>query len=188
MASRALPSHLRPSAAAGKAEDGAAPRHHGKSQSHVVSTIIVFNELLFSKETGMAIEGNYHGIKAGFRVRLRVALQGYLPEGELQHELRTCPCPFPSSPVFPLPIPLEVWKMEGTTTTRRFLRPASGHPSLFRSDDVTQRSFTSTSAQYLNLDCPGTNSLSSSPHCLVPIPPPQSIHNVSQSINQREWR
>jgi hypothetical protein len=38
MASRAIPSHLKPSAAAGKDEGGFnSQRHHGKSQSHVVS-------------------------------------------------------------------------------------------------------------------------------------------------------
>lgn len=36
MAGRALPSHLKPSAAEG-GEGGFAPRHHGKTQSHVVS-------------------------------------------------------------------------------------------------------------------------------------------------------
>ena len=36
MAARALPSHLKPSAAEG-GEGGFAPRHHGKTQSHVVS-------------------------------------------------------------------------------------------------------------------------------------------------------
>jgi hypothetical protein len=39
MASRAIPSHLKPSSAAGKDEGGFnSQRHHGKSQSHVVST------------------------------------------------------------------------------------------------------------------------------------------------------
>ena len=38
MASRAIPSHLKPSAAE---EGGFAPRHHGKSQSHVVSTLFL---------------------------------------------------------------------------------------------------------------------------------------------------
>jgi hypothetical protein len=38
MASRAIPSHLKPSSAAGKDEGGFnSQRHHGKSQSHVVS-------------------------------------------------------------------------------------------------------------------------------------------------------
>lgn len=37
MASRAIPSHLKPSAAAGNAEDGG-QRHHGKTASHFVST------------------------------------------------------------------------------------------------------------------------------------------------------
>lgn len=38
MASRAIPSHLKPSAAEGKGEGGFnSQRHHGKSQSHVVS-------------------------------------------------------------------------------------------------------------------------------------------------------
>jgi hypothetical protein len=39
MASRAIPSHLKPSAAAGGQGEGEfTQRHHGKSQSHVVST------------------------------------------------------------------------------------------------------------------------------------------------------
>jgi hypothetical protein len=42
MASRAIPSHLRPSAAAAGGPDGGAERkHHGKSQSHVVSTALL---------------------------------------------------------------------------------------------------------------------------------------------------
>jgi hypothetical protein len=40
MASRAIPSHLKPSSAAGKDEGGFnSQRHHGKSQSHVVSCL-----------------------------------------------------------------------------------------------------------------------------------------------------
>jgi len=40
MASRALPSHLKPSAAEGSGEGGfSSQRHHGKSQSHVVRTL-----------------------------------------------------------------------------------------------------------------------------------------------------
>jgi hypothetical protein len=38
MASRAIPSHLKPSAAAGGQDGDFTQRHHGKSQSHVVST------------------------------------------------------------------------------------------------------------------------------------------------------
>lgn len=38
MASKAIPSHLRPQAASGNGSNGAPQqRHHGKSQSHVVS-------------------------------------------------------------------------------------------------------------------------------------------------------
>jgi UTP--glucose-1-phosphate uridylyltransferase len=38
MASRAIPSHLKPSSAAGKDDGGFnSQRHHGKTQSHVVS-------------------------------------------------------------------------------------------------------------------------------------------------------
>lgn len=40
MAGRALPSHLKPSAAEG-GEGGFAPRHHGKTQSHVVSLPLI---------------------------------------------------------------------------------------------------------------------------------------------------
>jgi hypothetical protein len=40
MASRAIPSHLKPSAAE---EGGFAPRHHGKSQSHVVSWPLILS-------------------------------------------------------------------------------------------------------------------------------------------------
>lgn len=40
MASRAIPSHLKPSAAEGSGEGGfSSQRHHGKSQSHVVRTL-----------------------------------------------------------------------------------------------------------------------------------------------------
>ena len=39
MASRAIPSHLKPSAAAGNGEDGG-QRHHGKTASHFVSTSV----------------------------------------------------------------------------------------------------------------------------------------------------
>lgn len=44
MASKAIPSHLRPSAASNGSNGGSAPagaekRHHGKTQSHVVSNI-----------------------------------------------------------------------------------------------------------------------------------------------------
>ena len=38
MASRAIPSHLKPSAAEGGEGGFSSQRHHGKSQSHVVST------------------------------------------------------------------------------------------------------------------------------------------------------
>jgi UTP--glucose-1-phosphate uridylyltransferase len=37
MASRAIPAHLKPSAAEGKGDGFNSQRHHGKSQSHVVS-------------------------------------------------------------------------------------------------------------------------------------------------------
>lgn len=39
MASRAIPSHLKPSAAEGGEGGFSSQRHHGKSQSHVVSTL-----------------------------------------------------------------------------------------------------------------------------------------------------
>jgi UTP--glucose-1-phosphate uridylyltransferase len=37
IASKALPSHLRPSGLGDEADGGFARKHHGKSQSHVVS-------------------------------------------------------------------------------------------------------------------------------------------------------
>jgi hypothetical protein len=45
MASRAIPSHLKPSAAEGGEGGFSSQRHHGKSQSHVVSTFSLFLRL-----------------------------------------------------------------------------------------------------------------------------------------------
>jgi hypothetical protein len=45
MASRAIPSHLKPSAAAGNRDaESFARKHHGKTQSHVVSGLFCFQE------------------------------------------------------------------------------------------------------------------------------------------------
>jgi hypothetical protein len=42
MASRAIPSHLKPGTAANGGAEGFSPRHHGKTQSHMVSRSVCF--------------------------------------------------------------------------------------------------------------------------------------------------
>ena len=61
MASRAIPSHLKPSAAEGGEGGFSSQRHHGKSQSHVVSRHAPTASHAFAPEMSFTVSGNFGG-------------------------------------------------------------------------------------------------------------------------------
>lgn len=94
MASRALPSHLKPSAAEG-GEGGFLPRHHGKSQSHVVSCSLFLPSynplLLFTVRRGYRLPTPASVLQPGFALsELLEALYATGQKPPIQNSQENC--------------------------------------------------------------------------------------------------